>query len=62
METIALLQKLHAIQRAIENGEIGMLHVLVAEAEGITREIQRHSEEQRRRDSRLNCVLLRSEV
>lgn len=55
METIALLQKLHAIQRAIDGQDTQTLHSLVAEAEELVRRMQRNSEEQRRRESRTHA-------
>jgi hypothetical protein len=60
METIALLQKLHAIRLALESGEVRVQKQLIVEAEEITRQIQRYSEEQRRRDSRLSVVHLQT--
>lgn len=58
METIALLQKLHAIQRAIDNQDTQTLHCLVTEAEELVRVMQRNTEEQRRRDSRVRAPYL----
>lgn len=59
METIALLQKLHAIQRAIDDQDPLTLHCLVTEAEELVRLMQRNSEEQRRRESRIHAPALR---
>ena len=53
METIALLQKLHSIHRAIDDQDASLLHRLVAEAEDLVRIMQRNTDEQRRRESRV---------
>lgn len=59
METIALLQKLHAIHHAIDDQDTLALHTLVSEAEEIVRLMQRNSEEQRRRESSVHVAAIR---
>jgi len=59
MQTILLLQKLHAMKKAISTGDADTLDQLVQEAEELTLQIQRDSPEQRRRESRLHLQSVR---
>ena len=55
MNTVALLQKLDEIERALDGDERATIRKLVLDAQQCALQLQRESPEQMRRDSRCGC-------